>query len=98
MATRYGGDAARARREASVRVSRTIGARTTRWSAAEKAAFENLALVLDLVPDLARWTREERRALVEIARAKAGREEIRYLHLLQKHERLRRALVKLGSA
>jgi hypothetical protein len=98
MAKRYGGDAARARREASARVGRMIGARTTRWSAAERAAFENLALVLDLVADLARWPREEKKALVEIARAKAGREEIRYLRLLQDHDRLRRALVALGSA
>ncbi|HEY6067009.1 MAG TPA: hypothetical protein VIY96_12700 [Thermoanaerobaculia bacterium] len=97
MASRYGGDAARARREASARVSRAIGARTARWSGAEKSAFENLALVLDLVSDLARWTREEKRRLVAIARAKAGREEIRYLRLLQKHERLRRALIRIGS-
>lgn len=97
MATRYGGDAARARREASARVSRMIGARTARWNAAEKAAFENLALVLDLVPDLAGWTREEKKGLEEIIRAKAGREEIRYLRLLQKHRRLRKELIRIGS-
>ncbi|HSE65113.1 MAG TPA: hypothetical protein VLG15_16020 [Thermoanaerobaculia bacterium] len=93
----YGGDAERARRQASKRVSRMIGARTARWSAAEKAAFENFALVLDLVPDLARWSRQERKTLVEIARAKAGREETRYLRLLQRHARLRAALLRLGS-
>jgi hypothetical protein len=97
MATRYGGDAERERREASARISRAIGARTARWSAAERRAFENLALVLDLVPDLARWTREERSALIAIARAKAAREEIRCLRLLQKHARLRNALIRIGS-
>lgn len=97
MRESYGGDAARARRQASARVSRMIGARTARWSAAEKTAFENLALVLDLAPDLARWSMQERRALGEIARAKAGREEIRYLRLLQRHGRLRKALIRLGS-
>jgi hypothetical protein len=97
MAARYRGDASRARREAIARISRILGARTVRWSAAEKSAFQNLALVLDRVPDLFRWTRGERLALVAIARAKAGREEIRYLRLLQNHERLREALIRLGS-
>jgi hypothetical protein len=97
MRKRYGGDAARARREASARISRILGARTARWTAPEANAFENLALVLDVVPDLARWTREERNALVAIARTKAGREEIRYLRLLQRHERLRETLIRLGS-
>ena len=98
MATRYGGDAGRARREAAARVARAIGARVAQWSAAEGAAFENLALVLDLIPDLARWPREEMTGLEAIARAKAGREEMRYLSLLQRHERLRKALIRIGSA
>jgi hypothetical protein len=97
MATRYGGDAKRARREATARVARALGARIGRWSATERGAFENLALVLDLVPDLARWPRKEKAALAEIARAKAGREEIPYLRLLQKHERLREAMIRIGS-
>jgi hypothetical protein len=97
MAARSDGDLARARRAASARVARAIGAQTARWRPAEKRAFENLALVFDLVADLARWPREEKEALAEIARAKAGLEEIRYLNLLQRHERLREALVCLGS-
>ncbi len=56
-----------------------------------------LALVLDRIPDLARWSRSERDAIVEIVRAKAGREEIRYLRLLQRHPRLRSAMIRLGS-
>ena len=97
MAARYGGDAARARRKASARISRILGARTARWTVPEACAFQNFALVLDLVPDLARWTREEKKALAEIIRAKAGREEIRCLRLLQKHTRLRKTLIRIGS-
>lgn len=97
MAARYGGVAAQARRQAVARISRLLGARTARWSVTEKRAFENLALVFDGIPDLARWTPEERNALVAIAREKAGREEIRYLRLLQKHGRLRKALIRIGS-
>jgi hypothetical protein len=93
MRVRYGGDPERARRQASSRVARLLGGRLS-----ESEAFPELALVLDLVTDPPRWNRGERDALVEIVGAKAGREEIRYLRLLQRHERLRRALIRLGSA
>lgn len=63
----------------------------TRW------AFDNLAPVLALIPDLARWTGEEKAGLVEIIRAKMNRHETGYARLLQKHERLRDAVIKLGS-
>jgi hypothetical protein len=92
-----GGDAGRARRESAKRVARAIGLRSAGRSPAERNAFENIALVLDLIPGLARWSRAEKRALAETMRAKAGREEIRYLRGLQRHERLRKALVRLGS-
>lgn len=97
MRTQYAGNARRARREASARVGRLLHAPTRRWKPAERSAFESLALVLDLIPDLARWSRAEKVALVEIAGAKAGREEISYLRRMQLHERLRKALVRLGS-
>ena len=60
------------------------------------AAFADFAAVLLLTPDVPRWTAEEKGALGEIIAAKAGRTELRYLHLLQKHPRLRAAILKLG--
>jgi hypothetical protein len=51
-----------------------------------------------VIPDLTRWTREERRAAADIVRAKAGKDERRYLRLMQRHSRLRRAWIALGSA
>jgi hypothetical protein len=95
--TLCGGDAGRARRESAERVARALGMRSAGRHPAERSAFVNLALVLDLIPDLAEWSRGEKKALVEILRAKAGREEIRYLRGLQRHDRLRKALVQLGS-
>lgn len=56
-----------------------------------------LALVLSLIPDLNRWSAEEKRHLARIVHAKKGAEEVRYLRLMQKHERLRKALITLGS-
>jgi hypothetical protein len=92
MRVRYGGDPDLARRRASSRVARLLSIRPP-----PSRAFENLALLLDAVPDLPRWTRDERAAVVKIVRAKDGDEEVRYLRLLQSHERLRKALIRLGS-
>jgi hypothetical protein len=50
-----------------------------------------------LVKDLSEWGDSEKRALVRIIRAKAGADEGSYLKLMQKHARLRRAIIKLGS-
>jgi hypothetical protein len=92
MRVRYGGDPDEARRRASSRVARLLSLR-----APASRSFENLALLLDAVADFPRWSRAERAALVEIVRAKDGAEEIRYLRLLQRHARLRTALIRLGS-
>ncbi|HVG33502.1 MAG TPA: hypothetical protein VM911_10490, partial [Pyrinomonadaceae bacterium] len=75
-----------------------LGLQTAEWKETERQAFENLSLVLSLVPDLSRWTKDERLGAARIIRAKAGRDESRYLRLMQQHERLRSAFIKLGSA
>jgi hypothetical protein len=56
-----------------------------------------MAPALDAIPDLARWSRTDRAALAEVVRAKAGRDERRYLRLMQRHRRLRAAWIALGS-
>jgi hypothetical protein len=40
---------------------------------------------------------EDKQALGQIAKAKASREEVQYLRVIQKDERLRRVILKLGS-
>ena len=56
-----------------------------------------LELVLSLIPDMNRWSDEERQLLERIVRAKSGSEEFKYLKLMQRHGRLRRAIIRLGS-
>jgi hypothetical protein len=56
-----------------------------------------LALVMGLIPDLARWTLEEKTAAAEILRAKESASEAHYLRLMQRHPRLRAAFLALGS-
>jgi hypothetical protein len=97
MAHKFGGDARRMRAASARRAAKILSVDTSKWSALEKISFENIATALALVRDLSTWTREEKDALVKIIRAKTARDEMRYLHLMQKHERLRDALLRIGS-
>jgi hypothetical protein len=92
---RIGGSAARLREAAERRVGRVL--RLGPLSAAERRAFAAMAPALDAIADLGRWTRAEREDLAAIVRAKAGKEERRYLRLMQRHPRLRGAWIALGS-
>jgi hypothetical protein len=97
MAARFEGDAARIRRAVTRRVSRILRIPAETWPEDQRAVFTSLALVFALIPDLDRWTRTEKDLLASIARAKSGRDESRYLRLMQRHARLREALLRLGS-
>src|SRR5712692_7377165 len=97
MARDFGGDAVLMREHSRRALERILRVSTSSWAPLEKAAFENLAFVLADVPGLRAWTREEREDLVRIIRAKGKRDEMLYLHLTQRHGRLRKALLTLGS-
>jgi hypothetical protein len=60
-------------------------------------AFENMAVTLLLVPEIQTWSIEEQELLRKIVVAKCSASEETYLRLLQKHGRLRKALIQLGS-
>ncbi|HVF23741.1 MAG TPA: hypothetical protein VM941_11710, partial [Pyrinomonadaceae bacterium] len=64
---------------------------------AQRQRETNFAAVLALIPDVKRWSAEEKRLLSRIVRAKAGSEETTYLKLMRQHDRLRREMIKLGS-
>ncbi|MGE5413471.1 MAG: hypothetical protein ACM3NW_04795, partial [Syntrophomonadaceae bacterium] len=97
MREHSGGDARRHRERAIRRVGRALGTSASRIAPRDAKAFEEFALVLDLVPDLARWSREEKEGVLEVVRAKTARSERTYLARLSAHRRLRRALIGLGS-
>jgi hypothetical protein len=97
MANRFGGDAKKIRRASVKEVARALNVRVEDWKQAEQRAFEELALVLALIPGLARWTEDEKRDVAGIIRAKAGADESRYVRLLQRHSRLRDEITRIGS-
>ena len=97
MARDFGGDTRRLRESAERRVGRALRIHPRRFTKLERRAFSELALVLDLVPDLSRWSSDDRDALAAIVRSKSRGHERRYLRLLQRHPRLRAALLRVGS-
>ena len=98
MATEFGGDPDKMRRATSAALARTLQVETKTWNAIERAAFEDFACVLSLVPELESWTSNQQQALTQIILAKATADEAEYLRLLQRHNALKGALVTLGSS
>ncbi len=87
LARHFGGDPEKLKRAARRHTARAVGTESS----------GGLALVLGLIPDLARWSSDERRAAARILEAKQSGEEARYLRLMQRHRRLRAALLEMGS-
>ncbi|MEN6600989.1 MAG: hypothetical protein ABFD86_01140 [Bryobacteraceae bacterium] len=88
----YGANAVTARSVAVRRVAKALGV-----SEAKVANVPDLALMLDLIPDLERWSGRDKKLSVEWLRAKTAADESGYLRMLAHHERLRRELIRLGS-
>jgi hypothetical protein len=97
MGKEFEGDVRRFRKASAARLARTLRTSIPVGNESFRTAFETFAVTLSLVPDLSSWTALEKQKLLEIIRARSGSNEMRYLHLLQAHEKLRAALLKLGS-
>jgi hypothetical protein len=96
MRQEFDGDAEEMREVSAKQVARDLAFKpgSTRL---EQRAFEDLALVLALIPDLNKWTDAEKAQVSRIVRAKTGVDESRFARLLQAHEKLRRAIITLGE-
>ncbi len=97
MARDFGGDGLRMRERSTRRLEKMLDVKTTSWKTLDRGAFETFALVLQQVRGLGDWNREEKKALLQVIRAKSKPDEMLYLHFTQGHQRLRNALLKLGS-
>ena len=97
MAMKYGGNAEKLRAASSREVARSLDLRLERLNKRERQGFQDLALVLGLIDGLDEWTKSEKNEMVRIIRAKMGVDESVYVRLLQRHSKLRAALIKLGE-
>jgi len=98
MARDFDGDVQAMRKAAIARLARIIQVDPRKLKPQAQIAFADFATVLSLVPDIARWSSDEKDSLRQIIAAKAGRTELRYQDLLQKHRRLRTAILRIGSS
>ena len=95
LAVRYKGDAERMRKETAGSVARLLNVSAGRW---RESDMNDFVVALGLIPHLNKWTTTEKQALVKIVEAKSSADEAEYLKLMQRHERLRQALIQLGSS
>jgi hypothetical protein len=96
MAGDFGGDAQKIRADSARFIKRALGLDTRRWSVPELRIFENFALVLAMIPGIARWNASQKQLAARIISAKAGGDEAIYLRLMQGHVRMRAALIGFG--
>lgn len=97
MTREFNGDSARIRESSAKEVSRALSVNPSRWTEPERQSFENWSLVLALIPDVGRWSPQEKRDAAQLIRAQAAPNEMLYLRLTQQHRRLREKLLRLGS-
>jgi hypothetical protein len=97
MAAKHHGNVSEMRQACHAELAEVLDVSTSSWTSTDQEAFDNFALAMSLVPELRQWSTDDKRLLLEIIRAKAAPDECGYLRLLQKHLRLRDALLLLGS-
>jgi len=94
----FGGDAEKMRKVCTEKIAHQLNAKPDRMRALEQKVFGDFAMVLSIIPGLPQWTPEDKAGVLNIIAAKAGKTEQRYMRLLQKHQRLRKAILRLGSS
>ena len=97
MAKHYDGNLEKMRAATTASLSDILRESLENWNAIERDSFSNFAYALALIPEIEQWPQGQKQQLIPIIKAKAGGEEKDYLRLLQKHEPLKRCMVKLGS-
>ena len=63
-----------------------------RWPRNERRAFEQFALVVNLLDDVDRWSVVDKRHLVKLMRAKGKDQQFGYIKCMTQHERFRKSL------
>lgn len=93
----YGAERERATVDCAARAAELLGVTFSGWSDEERTAFERWAPLVRILPGVERWSRAEKSALAEVARAKGGRRESDFVRRFDAHGKLRRAITRLAA-
>jgi len=97
MGKEFGGDISQFQKVSAACLARILRIPTPPEDQLSRVVFETFAPTLSLIPELQSWSVREKQSLLEVIRARSGRDEMRYLHLTQGHDKLRAAFLKMGS-
>lgn len=99
ISSRFAGDRDRAEREAPKLAMKLLGIRSTAgWTPGERLCFNRLALFALTIPNLEKWSSQDRRKLSQIMRAKGSAHEQEYIRELRMHSRLMRAIESITKS
>jgi len=99
LAERFGSGRRRASRICAREAAKLLGlTRLDGFEKGERLAWERWSPLVLLLPGVDRWSAEDKRALVEVVRAKGGRRESDFVARFDRHRNLRRALARLAKA
>ena len=98
LGRRFGSDREKAMRVCEKEAARLLGVRSLRgFSAGERLMWRRWSPVILALPGVERWSREDKRALAAVARAKGGLRESDYVRVFDAHRKLRRGLLTLAK-
>jgi hypothetical protein len=97
MSQAFNADSHKIRQASMRKIIRSLNINPAHWTPAQKQSLENWSLVLAQIPNLPRWTPEEKYQLTKIIRAKSAITELTYLRQTQRHSLLRAELLRQGS-
>ena len=98
LAENFGHDRRRASKVCSEKAAARLGVRSFRsFAPSERLAWRHWSPLILILPGLERWPRQDKRALVDVVRAKGGRRESDYLLRFDQHRRLRRTIRTLAE-
>jgi len=98
LADRFGGDREKGLRVLSREADRLLDVRSRQsWPAGERQAWERWCPLILSLPGISGWSPADKRALVQVVRAKGGRWEARFVSLFNQHRRLKNAILKLAE-
>ncbi len=98
LARRFGADRERGERVCAAEAAEMCGVRGwQKWANGECLWWRRWSPLILVLPGVARWSVDERKALVAVVRTKGGRRESDYVRLLDAHKKLRAALRRLAA-